>query len=74
MPLPPRTRTLGSIFSALTLSGTVATTIGVCLAYVQRAPIWAYFLFFGGLLANIPLGGIVGYLFHTPGSNKLNKT
>jgi hypothetical protein len=56
---------LGFTFSAFIISGTIFTTIGICLAYVH-APMWAFLLFFGGLLTNIPLGGVVGYLFRTP--------
>lgn len=71
---PPKTRTLGVAFSALTLSGTVTTTIGVCAAFAQKAPTWSYFLFFGGLMANIPLGGVIGYLFRGPSVDEPGET
>jgi hypothetical protein len=51
------------MFSALALGATTVTTIGACLAYVQKAPTWAFFLFLGALLTNVPLGGVIGYVF-----------
>jgi hypothetical protein len=70
----PKTRTLGVVFSALILSGTVTTTIGACVAYAQKAPTWAFFLFFGGLMGNIPLGGVIGYLFRGSSLDELDET
>lgn len=61
-----RLKILGSVFSMLALAGTVSATVGTCLAYVQRAPAWAFFLFFGIFLSNIPLGGVIGFVFRLP--------
>lgn len=69
-----RVRTIGSIFYALTLGATVSTTIGLCLAYSQKAPTWAFFLLFGSLLAYIPLGGVVGHTFRATRSDELGNT
>jgi hypothetical protein len=68
-----KVRAVGSAFSAMSLGGTIATTIGACLAYVQKAPVWAFFLFFGAFMVNIPVGGIIGFIFHGGGNGKTSQ-
>ena len=65
-----KVRVIGTMFSALALSATAVTSIGAWMAYVQNAPTWAYFLYFGALLVNVPLGGVIGFVFRVPGGGR----
>lgn len=65
-----KVRVIGTVFSALALGATAMTTIGAWLAYVQNAPTWAFFLYFGALLVNVPLGGVIGFVFRVPGGGR----
>lgn len=60
----------GCALFLLVMAAICLSAIGARKAYNAHAPSWAFFLFYSVLAISVPVGSIIGYLFHIPRQRK----